>query len=416
MPGTIIFKPIKATLLNESDSFLKMDPYCSIIVGSQEATGKVCKNGGKSPHWEDSLILRRQFEPSCLLKIKDKEWFKSDSTLGLVEIDLREIESQGRLTKWYKLSYDNKPAGEILLDAVFARDSTGTYKQTPQQQSYAQPTINYQNYGQYLYHPPTQSPSKQSLIGQNVISDINYSTIPGLESNNPLITFPHISHHISPEEYEKLHSRQPERYQPVTRVVPEQKRPPTWEGYRPPVYEESPKKSVLTPEAASLGILSDTSATNISPAGKMIETPPKGNTEMLTETPPKVIKEKENVIPQQVIKGNENVTPQKVLKEKENVIPQQVIKEKEYVTPQKVVQQNIQRSPISCYPYLGGVNYLLGRDGKGFKPLYEVPEVRAKEKNVRKLSETSGVTRTSSTNTTNANLDPGAVGTLGDIC
>jgi len=239
MPGTIIIKPIKAHLIHDNEFFGTLNPYCSISLGSQEVSSQVCRNSGKEPHWFDSLIVKRGYEPSCTLKIKDREWFKSDDTVGTAEVDIQEIESQGRVNKWYKIYKNNEPAGEVLLEAVFAADTPGYYKQTMYQQNYAQSGAYSNDYGRSLYPPGIYSPSK-STYNRN-ISQVPLSQIPGYEYNYQ-VTYPHISHNLTSQEYYKLHSRQPERYQPQNRVIPDQEIPPSWEGYKTREWRpESPK-------------------------------------------------------------------------------------------------------------------------------------------------------------------------------
>jgi len=228
MPGTIIIKPLKANLIHENEFFGTLNPYCSISLGTQQVSSQVCRNSGKEPQWSDSLMIKRGYEPSCTLQIKDKEWFKSDDTVGTAEIDIQEVESQGRVNKWYKIYKNNEPAGEVLLEAVFSADTPGIYKQTSYQQNYAQSDAYSSDYGRSLYPPGVYSPSKQASLYPG---NVTQTPIPGYEYNYQ-VTYPHVSHNLTSQEYHKLHSRQPERYQPQNKVVPDQDIPQSWEGYK----------------------------------------------------------------------------------------------------------------------------------------------------------------------------------------
>jgi hypothetical protein len=242
MPGTVIFKPLQANLFHEREFFVKMEPYCTLILGDQEVKGEICKSGGNKPFWTDTLSIRRRYEPYCLLEIKDKGWLRTDELIGKVEIDLQEIESQGRVTKWYKVTYNDQSAGEILIDALFVPENYGLYKQTVPQQEYSK-----QTYIQSIYPPNIYSPSKLSMI-ENLkqISQIPIQQIPGFDFI-PQVTFSHISHHLTQDEYYKLHSRQDERYQPTRPVVLPQEKPPSWPGYETAAPEEL-QQAPRTPE------------------------------------------------------------------------------------------------------------------------------------------------------------------------
>jgi len=124
MPGTIIFKPIQANLTHNTSHIVEMDPYCQITLGSKQVKGEACHRGGKSPHWNDCITLQTIEEPKCLIEIKDKGTLMSDSDIGSCEIDLKEIEKQGQVLRWYTLQFNEKPAGEILLEATFKASPT----------------------------------------------------------------------------------------------------------------------------------------------------------------------------------------------------------------------------------------------------------------------------------------------------
>jgi hypothetical protein len=226
MPGTVIFKPIQANLSHEREFFVKMEPYCTFILGHQEAKGEICKEGGDKPCWNDTIALRRRYEPYCLIEIRDKGWLRTDEVIGKVEIDLQEIESERRVAKWYKVIHNNQPAGEIFIEALFVPENYGSYKETVPQQEYSK-----QTYTQSIYPAGIYSPAKQSVFDNfKQISQIPVQEIPGLDIVHQY-TFSHISHHLTPEEYHKLHSRQDERYQPAKPVVRPQEKPPSWPGY-----------------------------------------------------------------------------------------------------------------------------------------------------------------------------------------
>jgi len=116
MPGNIVFRPIEANLTHNTDLIKKMNPYCTFVTGSKRINGLICKHGGKHPSWNDAIIVPIQ-EQRILLEVMDKDRITHDDQIGTCMIDLNEIQSQGRINKWYPLTYKNRPAGEILLAA-----------------------------------------------------------------------------------------------------------------------------------------------------------------------------------------------------------------------------------------------------------------------------------------------------------
>eukprot|EP00918_Siedleckia_nematoides_P028992 GHVU01062286.1.p1 GENE.GHVU01062286.1~~GHVU01062286.1.p1 ORF type:complete len:283 (+),score=33.89 GHVU01062286.1:58-906(+) len=133
MPGTITFKPIEAKLKHDTDLIGKADPYCMFTLGTQKLKGQVCKSGGVHPVWNDSITIpATSGQQICLVEVKDKDILKDDK-MGAVEVDLREIESQGKVHRWFPLYHKNKPTGELLMEAIYTPDmhSQGIPMQKP---------------------------------------------------------------------------------------------------------------------------------------------------------------------------------------------------------------------------------------------------------------------------------------------
>lgn len=119
MPGTFVFKPIEANLTHNTEWIGKMDPYCAFIVGNKRINTQVCKKGGKHPHWNDSVSIPITTESKITVELMDKDKITKDDHIGSFMIDLQEIETTGKLSKWYPVYYKNKPAGEILLETLY---------------------------------------------------------------------------------------------------------------------------------------------------------------------------------------------------------------------------------------------------------------------------------------------------------
>jgi len=124
MPGSIIFKPIEAHLTHDTELITKMDPYCVFMVGNKSFNSEVSKKGGKHPQWTDAVTVPIANESNINVSLKDRDHITKDDLIGSFTIDLQEIESKKRISKWYPLLYKEKPAGEILLVASFQGDGS----------------------------------------------------------------------------------------------------------------------------------------------------------------------------------------------------------------------------------------------------------------------------------------------------
>jgi len=119
MPGTIHIKPIEAKLTRNTSKVIGMDPYCIVKIGNKTEKSEVNYNGGIHPHWDETLSLNVENELKCLVELKDKTLILPDSSVGVVELNLKEIENKGDFSQWYILLHDNEPAGEILIKTQF---------------------------------------------------------------------------------------------------------------------------------------------------------------------------------------------------------------------------------------------------------------------------------------------------------
>jgi len=121
MPGTTVtFRPIEANLTHNTDLVGKMNPYCAFIVGDNISKGQICKKGGKHPHWDDAVTVPLGNQNQVIVEIMDKDRFSRDDNIGSFLINLNELSQSGQSSRWYPLTYKNKPAGEILLETTFA--------------------------------------------------------------------------------------------------------------------------------------------------------------------------------------------------------------------------------------------------------------------------------------------------------
>jgi len=124
MPGTFVFRPIEANLTHNTDLLTKMNPYCTFILGNERIKGQICKKGGKHPHWNDAISIPATNQGLLVMELLDHDKITKDDSIGACTIDLSEVQSRGQVSKWYPLTYKNKPAGEILMEATFQGDAS----------------------------------------------------------------------------------------------------------------------------------------------------------------------------------------------------------------------------------------------------------------------------------------------------
>jgi len=142
MPGTLSVRPIQANLTHVTSKVLGMDPYCLIKMGNKREHSNVCYNGGKHPHWEDTIVLDIENETNFTLELKDKTMLFSDSNIGKVELNFKDIENQKDNFKWYILMYNNEPAGEILMETFLDNEDPNNPPKLVSEQKEAVPNPN----------------------------------------------------------------------------------------------------------------------------------------------------------------------------------------------------------------------------------------------------------------------------------
>ena len=120
---------IKETKLNrDTANFGAMDPYVILILGKTQQKTRVHKEGGEKPRWDQEFTLNSTNPIDILeLKIMDNNVI-SDDDVGRCQIKLSQLMMAGGITEWFVLLWDNKKAGEILLQSVWTGHKS-TYQQ-----------------------------------------------------------------------------------------------------------------------------------------------------------------------------------------------------------------------------------------------------------------------------------------------
>ena len=140
--GTMVVKVSSARFLKDSDFFGKMDPKCNVSIGATTLETAVCKNGGKTPTWNDELKFRTQNETHSNFNFYDKDTFTKDDHIGFATIALEEVYRNGFMSKTIPLDIKGKHVGEANVTWQYIPDSQqnqGGWNQPNAQGGWGQP-------------------------------------------------------------------------------------------------------------------------------------------------------------------------------------------------------------------------------------------------------------------------------------
>ena len=121
MPGSITLKPIKANFDHESPKIYETRPIYVVTLGTQKIEGPQSTSEGVHISWDEGITLQLNNEPACLVELKDKNSVATDNTIGLFQMNLKDVQSdvqsQGKFQKWYDLFNKGDPIGKVLMEA-----------------------------------------------------------------------------------------------------------------------------------------------------------------------------------------------------------------------------------------------------------------------------------------------------------
>ncbi len=157
MPGTLIVKPQYARLTHDTETFARMDPYCTIKIGSQAQSTKVCENGGKNPNWGSSCLnFRISSEDVVNVEVWDKDFLSKNDLIGQGSMSFYSITSKGNNPSLTcSLAYKGKSAGEVYIQFEWYPDTATVAKNDQQAAGYNYPVSSYP---QTQYYPQQQAP------------------------------------------------------------------------------------------------------------------------------------------------------------------------------------------------------------------------------------------------------------------
>lgn len=100
-----------------------MDPYAKIRLGNTTYRTKTHKNAGKVPSWFDVFEFKRTTEQILEFTIFDEDVFSDDLVCsGSLSLSNICIENGSKFYDSIKLSYKDKPAGELFVEVDFYPD------------------------------------------------------------------------------------------------------------------------------------------------------------------------------------------------------------------------------------------------------------------------------------------------------
>eukprot|EP00904_Undaria_pinnatifida_P003072 jgi/Undpi1/12766/HiC_scaffold_6.g02434.m1 len=94
--GHLIVKCVKGIELKAgSGMFGKADPYCKIVIGSQEFSTRPHKAGGKNPVWNEEHAFEISSEKEAMIEILDKENVGQDKFMGELKVNIMDWVAKG---------------------------------------------------------------------------------------------------------------------------------------------------------------------------------------------------------------------------------------------------------------------------------------------------------------------------------
>ena len=123
--GRITFRPIEGKFNEDKDMVGKMDPYCKFKIGWRSGKSSVAKGQGTHANWiGDTISLKVKNHEYAKLKVKDRDRFALNSTIGTAEIPLADVISQGLVTQWVPISKKGQVTGEVQVEMTFTPDTS----------------------------------------------------------------------------------------------------------------------------------------------------------------------------------------------------------------------------------------------------------------------------------------------------
>jgi Ca2+-dependent lipid-binding protein len=117
--GILTIRPKEGKLVRDTEVFGSMSPYLTLTFKGKKFKTKVHDSGGKKPVWTDEFVLEvTDVTEELVLRCWDQDLTTSDA-VGFTKIKMSSLMINCGVEDWFTVMYDNKPAGEILLQTTF---------------------------------------------------------------------------------------------------------------------------------------------------------------------------------------------------------------------------------------------------------------------------------------------------------
>ena len=123
-PTSLIIKPKCAKLLNDTETFYLMSPFCSITLGSQEFQTTSSQDSGKFPTWDDTLVFSVSSNATLHISVHDKSSSQSKGLLGEASFPIDKALSIEVWEDWIDLELQDRKTGTLKLSIELGTSKT----------------------------------------------------------------------------------------------------------------------------------------------------------------------------------------------------------------------------------------------------------------------------------------------------
>ena len=161
---------VSAELTHDVDLFCKMDPYLLIDYNGVQQRTKVCRDGGKTPIWDETFEIPLQsVSDEIQFHIRDDDLIGSE-LVAVASIKASAFCFNGGTRDYFSVEYEGRPAGKLLLQTHFTPTAPAFVPQPvpqpgfypPPQQEFVQSLYpgqeehhgHHHHHHEQVFHPP----------------------------------------------------------------------------------------------------------------------------------------------------------------------------------------------------------------------------------------------------------------------
>ncbi len=166
MPGTIYIKPLEAQISSSTSPLKNVTPCLRFRIGDSIETTSIQSSGDLNPHWKDIIEMKVQNESFCLVELIDENMGPKETSIGNIQLNLKQIESQKTMREWYDLQNCDNLSCRILLEAKF-KDALSHDKDLDLSKTDTPIFSKYESSGPTLEQQESFESFKETLIEDN---------------------------------------------------------------------------------------------------------------------------------------------------------------------------------------------------------------------------------------------------------